>query len=330
MGNSAAPEKKPNKLPIIAPARETYTVILRNSGAFLAAIALPFAIYLANAHFYGFYYSAAVGLFDIDRGAGRFAAELFLHVAPWFVLLLAVTLLGLAWHSFFVLGKSWPRWRSRRMSLGRWGRYFLWSALFFALTSILLGKAKGAVLQEMVLLFGAPPGVRDLLLYQAQFFVSNAMELVVAVFWIRFALVLPMAGLSGQRYGLRDSWRDTRGQGVRFLLIVGLVYLPYAGVIELLHWSYFHVFDTGRFANTAALIPDYGGFPVSRVAYEILGALRSTLFMGILISLLSVLFLALKGRELALAELAEDQSRPPLRAKLRAAILRARYWRQPD
>ncbi len=328
-----AREDRPNILPIIATARETYAVILRNPGAFLAAAALPFVLYLADSYLSGFYYRAAASLFDLDSGGSGhapLAAAVFLHSATWLFLLLAITLLGLAWHSFVVVGKNWPCRKTQRMSLGRWWRYFLWSALLLALTSILLGKAKAAMLQETALLFGDPSGARDVLLYRAQLFAANAIELIVAAFWIRFALVLPMAGLSGQRYGLRDSWRDTRGHGVRFLLIIGLVYLPYAGVIEALNWAYAYAFYGYHYGLEAALIADGTENPsLAMGVYEVLGALRGFLFMGLLLSLLSVLFLQLKGRDLALAELAEDQSRPPLRPRLAAALIRAKYWGQP-
>ncbi|MEX0921587.1 MAG: hypothetical protein WD489_08420 [Rhodovibrionaceae bacterium] len=323
MGEETAPEERPNKLPVIATARETYAVILRNPGAFLAAAALPFAIYVLIGAMYR--YVLGSGLWDYlltqgYRTPDRLTLEILVRIADEFLTLLAITTLGLGWHCFVLLESRKPRFRDAAFRHWRRWRYFFWALVVTCLASFAVGAVNRFATDAARAIF-----VGDAPSDALNFYVAmgvNLLVLALCALWVRICLVLPVVAVSQEPYGLRASWRDTSGLTIRFFFILLLLYIPFSGFMSLVSYAYHSVFWAQPYLIYPSDLAIFAGFAHI--------ALHNTLFMGIVISLLSVLFLELKGRELALAELAEDQSRPSLGSRLRAAVVCARYWRPPD
>jgi hypothetical protein len=148
---------------------------------------------------------------------------------------------AVAWHRLILLGPaagqpSWlPSWR---------GRHWRFLGYMLAIGVIVFGAAMVLALGGSLLgglLFGAlsggeaaapGPGTRLAVLLVSLVF-------MVAIGWLlaRLSFVLPARAVD-ERYGLRDSWNQTRGQGLRllatFLLVQLLVAIPSLLVVGLL------------------------------------------------------------------------------------------------
>ena len=142
---------------------------------------------------------------------------------------------AVAWHRLVLLGPQQglpdlqPSWRRRHFHfLG----YMLLLALIAGLVLLCLGIAAGLLLPQS--LVQAEPDAAPNLLVLA---VSLLLLLLVGGLAMRFSFVLPARALD-ETYGLSESWRQTRGQGLRiltvFLIVQAIIAIPSLIIVTLI------------------------------------------------------------------------------------------------
>jgi hypothetical protein len=154
----------------------------------------------------------------------------------------ALTLFGVAWYRFVLLGpvNARPRpidpWRRRHWRF--FGYLLLLDFVFHVPTGDLFLVAIAPYIRVP---FSLLDNVGIFLL-----------DLVISYWAVRLSLVLP-AGAIDQELTLRQSWSRTQGQGLRLLVAIYLSMLPYILIAELLPWGYAFVdplFDPLRIGQT--------------------------------------------------------------------------------
>jgi len=187
-----------------------YGAVFRNLGPLARAASLPFLVS----------YVLVMAPVALDPRA----------TPPWLdglavaLAFLPATLFAVAWHRLLLLGGAVAR-PSWRPSLRVWhGRYlgFALLLLFAALLVSLLVGAAGAVALSLLAIDPAAGDTRSILAGAGAGLVA-----VLAAVWLvaRLGFTLPAAAV-GLRYGLRESWRATRGLGLDLLALMVLVSLP--------------------------------------------------------------------------------------------------------
>ena len=149
--------------------------------------------------------------------------------------LLPYVIFWVAWHRLVLLGPAQglpsyqPSWRGRHFF------YFGYTLLLGAIAGIIflfLGFAASVLLPSPAP--GAEPGNAQILLALA---VMIVLLLVVGWFTLRLSFVLPARALD-EAYGISDSWRQTRGQGLRILAVLiivqAIIAIPSVVIVSLL------------------------------------------------------------------------------------------------
>ena len=145
--------------------------------------------------------------------------------------LIPYVIFAVAWHRLVLLGdrpKWLPFWRRRH-----W-RFLGYSLILFVLAYLLL-IVLGMVGTMVLWALGGGPSGEEMSGPMAFVSAAAALLLGLAVAWtvLRLSFVFP-ATAAEEGYGLGDSWRQTRGQGLRIIAIAVLIMLPvYAALILL-------------------------------------------------------------------------------------------------
>ncbi len=228
MSVTAPPQAPVAQLPIWATVKATYrSVLAENLGRLPKAAFAPFLLSLAlilvfALLFPGQFEPATVGE-EPHAGLADLVRAL-LGLVPYVIF--AVT-----WHRLVLLGDapSWlPSWRRRH-----W-RFLGYSLVLFGLAYLLL-LALGLAGTVALWALGSGPSGEEASVPMAVLSAAAALLLGLVVAWtvLRLSFVFPAAAVD-EGYGLGDSWRQTRGQGLRLVAILVLIVLPvYAALILL-------------------------------------------------------------------------------------------------
>lgn len=226
MNQSAAPPPQPvRELPIAETISAAYKSVFENFGVWLRIMLAPAILSVPIAYFGQMLVAeeqARLAELDLE---GPEATTAFMSAA-WPELLLAnlvsfvpYVLFAVAWHRFLLLGEKpasalsvlWPAARHLRFYL-----YTLLLVLVIGVAAALVGTV-GALIAA--LLSGAA-GANAL---QAPLFLLLFM--VTLYVTARLQFTFPALAVD-EHYGFGDSWRNTRGQGWRFLLALSCCFLP--------------------------------------------------------------------------------------------------------
>ncbi len=198
------PPRAVQNLPIRKAAAETYRTLLGQPRELFRAALIPIVL--------------TVLLLFIEQS---FAYSYFLAFIFTLVGLIPYTLFGVAWHRIVLLGpvgapRSFaPTWQERHWR-------FLVYAMAISLIAVALVELMSVVMD--VLRGNAADSEVD------QIFPSVALVLFITSYFalyvvLRLSFVLPAVSVD-ESYRLADSWRQTRGQGLRLFLAMLLTALP--------------------------------------------------------------------------------------------------------
>ena len=226
MNQSAAPPPQPvRELPIAETISAAYKSVFENFGVWLRIMLGP-AILSVPIAVLGQMLMAEEIAKLADMGLEGPEATTAFMSAAWPQLILAnlvsfvpYVLFAVAWHRFLLLGEKprsplsvlWPAPRHLRFYL-----YILLLVLVIGVAAALVGIV-GALIAA--LLSGAA-GANAL---QAPLFLLLFM--VTLYVMARLQFTFPALAVD-EHYGFGDSWRNTRGQGWRFLLVLSCCFLP--------------------------------------------------------------------------------------------------------
>lgn len=230
MSSSTPPSAPLRKLPVLETFRKTYRAVFiehlrwlpKASVAplilYIAIIALPWAInFRAGA-------SLVPGAGEAEVALSPAMVALNLLIIP--LSFVPYVLFSVAWHRLILLGPEagrptlLPRWRQRH-----------WRSLGYVILVILMGY--GLILLALIPLaivwavvaIGAS-GAGSTALDLAIFAYLLLLLTLLGYFYARWSLVFPALAVD-EAFGLRDSWRLTRGQALRVMMAAVLVMLPY-------------------------------------------------------------------------------------------------------
>ena len=226
MNQSAAPPPQPvRELPIAETISEAYKSVFENFGMWLRIMLGPAILSVPIAVFGQMMIADEQAMLE-EQGLEGPEATTAMMSAAWPELLLAnlisfvpYVLFAVAWHRFLLLGEKpssalaplFPSLRHVRFYL-----YILLLLLVVGMAAALVGSVGALV---AALLSGAA-GANAL---QAPLFLLLFMlTLYVAA---RLQFTFPALAVD-EHYGFGDSWRNTRGQGWRFLLALSCCFVP--------------------------------------------------------------------------------------------------------
>lgn len=219
MSDGTPPPAAVRKLPVGATIREAYRSAFNDPKLLLKAAAVPILLSLA-----------------IDASPLAFSDlnEWYYLGFQFFAEFVPVTLFGVAWHRYMLLGPETvpvsvlPRWRRRHTS------FYL-----YTLTLLLIVYGVGIPLSAAISMFADSTGVATINTDNTDFWLYAATSIYGFVFCcaaLRFGFVFPARAVD-ETYGLRHSWKHTRKQGLRLLLVV----LASAGPAFVVFWVVWYV-----------------------------------------------------------------------------------------
>lgn len=204
------PETAVQLLPVLGSIKETYTAVFGQPALFVKAVALPLLLSVVL----GFFWDL---LSDVE--------SVILVGFAFYVDLIPYAFFGVAWHRLTLLGPD----DGRPPLLPRPSRRHV---IFFIFAAIVTSIYH---LPVRIIEIAAEQGWSLSLLDTDEFLfgvLSAGIVLIVLVFYLgipylmfRLSFVFPAAAVD-ERYRLRHSWRHTRDEGVRLLLLGGTVGAP--------------------------------------------------------------------------------------------------------
>lgn len=214
---SATPPRFGATIPVWNTAGEVYAAFWALRGRLLAIAVWPFILWLAQL-------GLTLGADQLDPETLWPTATILLGLLLWIA---GYTLFSVAWHREVLLrsggeSASPAAWSRRHL---RFVGYLM--AIFFLIFLAIVAAAVAAVL--MAYLFGLDATV----LTSPPTIVAGGIALI-AMPWLIFArlgFVLPATAV-GERYGFRDSWRNTRGNALR-LVFLGLITTLHLTILSL-------------------------------------------------------------------------------------------------
>ncbi len=267
------PETAVQTLPVLSSIKETLTAVFGYPALFLKAVALPLLL------------SFVLGLFwDLLSGL----ESVILDLSAFYIDLIPYAVFGVAWHRLTLLGPDAGRPSVLPQPNRRHVIFFLSAAIVTSIYHLPLRATEIAVERGMTL---HPPDADAVL--------SVGVVLIVLVFYVgipylmfRFSFVFPAAAVD-ERYRLRHSWRHTRHQGFRLLLLGGAVGAP-AYVLGLLISvqldAFFGLYDPTRGLSFETI----DGVIFAIAAYGLLPAL-SYVPVALVVASISLAFRTLTG-----------------------------------
>ncbi len=204
------PETAVQTLPVLGSIKETHTAVFGQPALFVKAVAFPLLL--------------SIVLWSIWNRLSEVESA-FLDVSAFYINLIPYAFFGVAWHRLTLLGPD----DGRPTLLPRPGRrhftFFVFAALVTSIYHFPLRAVETAVDRGWTI---ETPDIGEFL----SWIVSVGVVLILLVFYLgipylmfRFSFVFPAAAVD-ERYWLRHSWRHTRHQGFRLLLLGGAVGAP--------------------------------------------------------------------------------------------------------
>lgn len=204
------PETAIQTLPVLGSIKETLTAVFGYPSLFVKAVTLPLLLSIVLWLIWD-------QLLDVE--------SVVLDVSAFYIDLIPYAFFGVAWHRLTLLGPD----EGRPPLLPRPSRRHV---IFFIFAAIVTSIYH---LPVRVIGFGADQGWSSSSLDTGEFLFwlsSVGVVLIVVVFYLgipylmfRFSFVFPAAAVD-ERYRLSHSWRHTRHQGFRLLLLGGAVGAP--------------------------------------------------------------------------------------------------------
>jgi hypothetical protein len=266
------PETAVQLLPVLGSIKETYAAVFGQSALFIKAVAFPLLLSTILWHFWDL-------LSDVE--------SVILGVSAFYIDLIPYAFFGVAWHRLTLLGPD----EGRPPLLPRPSRRHV---IFFALAAIVTSIYH---LPLRIIEIAAEQGwsLSSLDTGEFLFWLSSVgMVLIVVVFYLgipylmfRLSFVFPAAAVD-ERYRLRHSWRHTRHEGVRLLLLGGTVGAPAYLLVLLISVqldAVFGIYDPTKELSFGSI----DGIVYGVVAYVLLPAL-SYVPIALVISAISLAF----------------------------------------
>lgn len=225
MIQSAPPPQPVRELPISDTVSEAYRSVFSNFAAWFRIMLGPAALAVPMAAIGQVLLRTEQEKMVTSGLEGPEAAAAFLQAAwPEMLLgnllsLIPYVFFAVAWHRFLLLGERpatpvgalWP--------MPRHLRFYLFTLLLFGVVAA-AGLSVGLVGALIAALFSGATGPNMLQL--PLFLLIFMLTLYVAA---RLQFTFPAVAVD-ERYGFLDSWRNTRGQGWRFLFVLSCTFLP--------------------------------------------------------------------------------------------------------
>jgi len=222
MNQSTPPPRAVRALPILATVREAYGRVFLQLGLVAKAGALPFALSVLL---------TGLGLSAMHSPL----ASVLIALAS----LVPYTLFGVSWHRATLLGAAaappplLPGWKQRHWRfLG-----YLAAVILIVYGLILVLSLVGAALLSLGRAETGPGPA-------AQIALIGAVALIIFYVLLRLSFVFPAVAVD-ETYGLRHSWRHTRGQGLRLLAAMSLTVAP----LVLVGWVKATIVDGALFGG---------------------------------------------------------------------------------
>lgn len=204
------PETALRTLPILGSIKESYTAVFGQPALLIKAAAFPLLLSIV------FWF-----VWDLSSDV----ESVILDTTAFYIDLIPYAFFGVAWHRLTLLGPE----EGRPPLLPRPSRrhviFFIFAAIVTSIYHLPVRTVKAAVERGWTLDL---PETDDFL----SWVLSVGVVLIVVVFYLgipylmfRLSFVFPATAVD-ERYRLRHSWRHTRDQGLRLLLLGGAVGTP--------------------------------------------------------------------------------------------------------
>ncbi len=225
MIQSAPPPQPVRELPIADTINEAYRSVLGNFGAWFRIMLGPAVLAVPMAAIGQMMIQAEQVQLAESGLTGPEAATAFLQAAwPGLLIgnllsLIPYVFFAVAWHRFLLLGEQPGSPAAAVWPAARHFRFYLFTLLLIVVVAIagtfvgLFGALVAALLSG-----AAGEGALQLPLFLLIFMIT----LYVAA---RLQFAFPAMAVD-EHYGFLDSWRNTRGQGWRFLFVLSCCFLP--------------------------------------------------------------------------------------------------------
>ncbi len=276
MAEGTAPGAPRKKLDVSGTVGNSITSVTGNFGAFLKIAALPGLLYIlvGLAPFLPILLWQA-GQLDLVAGIAP-----YIDIVPALISYAAGIYFAVGWHRFLLLGdaggtpKVFLAWRRPH-----------WRFLLYTLLLVVLPSVASMVVVFTILYPGLGRGLN--LGWPASILVLAALAVAIWL-WFRVSLVYPAAAVDARGYGLKQAWRDTKGNVLRLVLVTLLVFVPITAVLWIVVFLAAEIFlspqgDPGAVVALSALV-------LGSVAFLAL----QVLFLALTVSIFSIAF-----RELA-------------------------------
>lgn len=282
------PETAIQTLPVLGSIKETHTSVFGQPPLFVKAVAFPLLLSIALWLIWDL-------LSDVE--------SIILDVSAFYIDLIPYAFFGVAWHRLTLLGPEDGRPSLLPRPCRRHVVFFVFAAIVTSIYHLPVRAVETAVERGWTL--NTPDN--DAFLSWA---VSVGVVLILLVFYLgipylmfRFSFVFPAAAVD-ERYRLRHSWRHTRHQGFRLLLLGGAVGTPTYLLVLLISVqldAVFGIYNPTRELSFASI----DGVVYAIVKYLLLPAL-SYLPIALVVAAISLAFRVCTGW------VAAEPSRPRL------------------
>lgn len=251
------PETAVQTLPVLGSIKETHTAVFGQPTLFVKAVALPLLLSIVLSLIWDL-------LSDVE--------SIVLDVSIFYIDLIPYAFFGVAWHRLTLLGPGEGRPPLLPRPSLRHVIFFVFAAIVTSIYHLPLRAIETAV--ERGLTLNTPD--TDAFLTSV---LSVGVVLILLVFYLgipylmfRLSFVFPAAAVD-ERYRLRHSWRHTRDQGLRLLLLGGAVGTPVYILVLLISVhldAVFGIYDPTRELSFASI----DGVFYAGVTYVLLPALN--------------------------------------------------------
>lgn len=204
------PETAVQTLPVLGSIKEAHTAVFGHPSLFAKAAAFPLLVSIVL-------WSIWDRLSDVE--------SVVLDVSAFYIDLIPYAFFGVAWHRLTLLGPDEGRPTLLPRPSRRHFTFFVFAAIVTSIYHIPVRAVETAVERGWTI---ETPDIGEFF----SWVVSVGVVLIVVIFYLgipylmfRLSFVFPAAAVD-ERYRLRHSWRHTRHQGFRVLLLGGAVGAP--------------------------------------------------------------------------------------------------------
>jgi hypothetical protein len=281
---ASPPEKAVQNLAVIASVVEAYRLVFSNLRVVPATICMPaliYAVWYLVQKFSGMS-EFVVGVENSPEELSQLpVTQIFaIGIISFVVQAFATSLLYVAWHRFVLLGpvEGQPKfiYAPERRHLRFLGNTLLVVLIVFA-GVVILSVPMFLFLAVLGTLFQTSSGI-----------VSVVAGLLIMVIYVglltRFSFVFPAISVD-EKYGLRNAWKQSRGQEIRLIAGFFLSFLPSLVISLIINWRIFGQLLTGE---EVQIVGASVWFSVAMYAIGVLNGL-------VVISFLSIAFKTCTG-----------------------------------